>query len=224
MVPCQWMLTSYDRRKSYVPNPNSEEGRRCGVWRRTKREVGGKYNLLNITQFCDSGYEVLFDKNFCSVINECGKSILFKCKKKGNVYKINLSELTDKKVVCLMSVSYEKWVWNKRLGCSNQRLISKLSKLKLVKGLPNLDYHSDSLYGACQVGKINKTSFKSKNIVSTSRPLELFHIDLFGHVGTASINGKKCGLVIVDDYSMWTWVKFLRSKDESYDVFSIFCT
>ena len=31
-------------------------------------------------------------------------------------------------------------------------------------------------------------------------------------------------LVIVDDYSRWTWVKFLRSKDESYKVFIIFCT
>src|ERR1044072_7930185 len=63
-----------------------------------------------------------------------------------------------------------------------------------------------------------------KNVVSTSRPLELLHIDLFGPVKTASISGKKYGLVIVDDYSRWTWVKFLRSKDESHSVFSIFCT
>ncbi|WJX78107.1 hypothetical protein P8452_61361 [Trifolium repens] len=78
--------------------------------------------------------------------------------------------------------------------------------------------------GPCQIGKISKTSFKPKNIVSTSRPLELLHIDLFGPVSTASINGKKYGLVIVDDYSRWTWVKFLRVKDDAYDVFNIFCT
>ena len=69
---------------------------------------GLKHNLLSISQFCDSGYEVLFNKNFCSVINESDKSILFKGKRKGNVYKINLSELTDQKVVCLMSLSDEK--------------------------------------------------------------------------------------------------------------------
>ncbi|WJX12733.1 hypothetical protein P8452_03195 [Trifolium repens] len=57
-----------------------------------------------------------------------------------------------------------------------------------------------------------------------NRPLELLHIDLFGPVSTASINGKKYGLVIVDDYSRWTWVKFLRNKDDTYEVFSIFCT
>ena len=70
--------------------------------------------------------------------------------------------------------------------------------------------------------KIVKTSFKSKDIVSTSRPLELLHIDLFGPDSTASIFGSKYGLVIVEDYSRWSWVKFLKSKDVSYDVFSKF--
>jgi len=69
-----------------------------------------------------------------------------------------------------------------------------------------------------------KSSFKSKDIVSTSRPLELLHIDLFGPVNIASLYGSKYGLVIVDDYSRWTWVKFLVSKDNAYDVFSNFCT
>lgn len=81
--------------------------------------------------------------------------------------------------------------------------------LKLVKGFTDLNHHSGALCGACQIRKISKTSFKTKNIISTSRPLELLHIDLFGHVITTSINGKKYGLVIVEDYSIWTWVKYL---------------
>lgn len=88
----------------------------------------------------------------------------------------------------------------------------------------DLDCHLDTLCGACQVGKINKTSFKAKNIVFTSRPLELIHIGLFVPVGTTSINGKKYELVIVDDYNGWTWVKLLRSKDELYEVFRILYT
>lgn len=71
---------------------------------------GLKHNLLSISQFCNSGYEVLFNKNLCLVINESDKSILFKCKRKRNVYIINLSELTDQKVVFLMSMSDDKWV------------------------------------------------------------------------------------------------------------------
>jgi len=106
---------------------------------------------------------------------------------------------------------------------ANWRLISKLSKLQLVKGLPDIDYHSDALFGACQKGKIVKTSFKSKDIVSTSRPLELLHIDLFGPVTTnKSLYGSRYELVIVDDYNRWTWMKFLRSKGCAYDVFSSF--
>jgi len=69
-----------------------------------------------------------------------------------------------------------------------------------------------------------KSSFKAKDIVSTSRTLELLHIDLFGPINTASLYGSKYGLVIVDDYNRWTWVKFLRSKDNAYDVFNNFCT
>jgi len=61
--------------------------------------------------------------------------------------------------------------------------------------------------------KLLKLLLNPKNIVSTSRSLELLHIDLFGSVGIASINGNKYGLVLVDDYSKWTWVKFLQTKE-----------
>jgi len=138
----------------------------------------------------------------------------FKGKRRNNVYKVNFLELTDQKVFCLLSMSDKKWLWHRRLGHANWRLISKLSKLQLVRGLPDIDYHSDALCCACQKGKVVKTSFKSKDIVSTSRPLGLLHIDLFGPVSTASIYGSKYGLVTVDDYSRWSWVKFLKSKDD----------
>jgi len=185
---------------------------------------GLKHNLLSISQFCDNGYDVLFDETSCTVVNKSDNSIIFKGKRMDNVYKINFSELVDQKVVCLLSVNDKKWVWHKMLGHANWRLISKLSKSQLVKGLPDIDYHSDALCGACQKVKIVKTSFKAKDIASTSRPLELLHIDLFEPVTTESLYGSKYGLVIVDDYSRWTWVKFLRSKDCAYDVFSSFCT
>lgn len=185
---------------------------------------GLKHNLLSISQFCDNGYDVMFSKTNCTLVNKDDKSITFKGKRVENVYKINFSDLADQKVVCLLSMNDKKWVWHKRLGHANWRLISKISKLQLVKGLPNIDYHSDALCGACQKGKIVKSSFKSKDIVSTSRPLELLHIDLFGPVNTASLYGSKYGLVIVDDYSRWTWVKFIKSKDYACEVFSSFCT
>jgi len=185
---------------------------------------GLKHNLLSICQFCDNGYDVMFDKTNCTVVNQNDNSIIYKGKMIDNVYEINFSKLVDQKVVCLLLVNDKKWAWHRRLGHANWRLISKLSKLQLVRGLPKIDYHSDALCGACRKGKIVKSSFKTKDIVSTSRPLELLHIDLFGPVNTTSLYGSKYQLVIVDDYNKWTWVKFLRSKDNAYDVFSNFCT
>src|SRR4051812_37141855 len=93
-----------------------------------------------------------------------------------------------------------------------------------MKDLKNKNVKSDDLCEACQKGKFSKPAFKYKNVVFSSRPLELLHIDLFGPVKTASIRGKKYGLVIIDDYSIWTWVKLLKHKDESHTMFFNFCT
>ena len=78
------------------------------------------------------------------------------------------------------------------------------------------------LYEACQMGKQTNVSFKSKNVVSTSRPLELLHMDLFGPSRTKSLDGNYYGFVIVNDYSRFCWVMFLSSKNDIYLAFKQF--
>jgi hypothetical protein len=56
-------------------------------------------------------------------------------------------------------------------------------------------------------------------MVSTNSPLELFHLDLFSPITIPSISRKKFVLVIVDDYSRFTWIIFLISKDEIFEQF-----
>jgi transposase InsO family protein len=58
--------------------------------------------------------------------------------------------------------------------------------------------------------------------MTTARPLEMLHIDLFGPIAYVSIGGNKCGLVIVDDYSHFTWVIFLQDKSETQEVLKKF--
>ena len=185
---------------------------------------GLAHNLFSISQLSDIGYDIIFNQNSCKAVSQKDGSILFSGKRKNNIYKIDLSDLKSQNVKCILSVSSEQWVWHRRLGHVSLRKIFQLNKLNLVRGLPNLKYNSEALCEACQKGKFSKPSFKSKNVVSSSRPLELLHIDLFGPVKTASIRGKKYGLVIVDDFSRWTWVEFLKHKDESHSVFIDFCT
>ena len=90
----------------------------------------------------------------------------------------------------------------------------------MVKGIPSLNFEYDYVCNACQLGKLTRNSLKAKNLVSTSRPLELLHMDLFGLTRTISLGGKKYGLVIVDDYSRYSWVLFLAHKDETLPAFT----
>ena len=94
-----------------------------------------------------------------------------------------------------------------------------LVRKDLVICLPKLKFEKNKLCEACQKGKQVKISFQIKNIVSTSKPLELLHIDLFGPYRTMSLGGNYYGLVIVDDYSRFTWTLFLKTKNEAFDAF-----
>nr|GFC08005.1 retrovirus-related Pol polyprotein from transposon TNT 1-94 [Tanacetum cinerariifolium] len=82
-------------------------------------------------------------------------------------------------------------------------------------GLPKLKYVKDQLCSSCELSKAKKSSFKSKAVPSSKGTLNLLHMDLCRPMRVASINGKKYILVIVDDYSRYTWTLFLCSKDET---------
>ncbi|KAJ9542492.1 hypothetical protein OSB04_028998 [Centaurea solstitialis] len=66
--------------------------------------------------------------------------------------------------------------------------------------------------------EIKKSSHKLKVEHNTSKPFKLLHMDLCGPIRVQSINGRKYVLVIVDDFSRYTWVNFLRSKDGASDI------
>nr|GFA52467.1 hypothetical protein [Tanacetum cinerariifolium] len=87
----------------------------------------------------------------------------------------------------------------------------------LVKGLPKLKFEKDHLCSACAMGKSTKKTHKPKSEDTNKEKLYLLHMDLCGPMRVESVNGKKYILVIVDDYSRFTWVKLLRSKDETSD-------
>ncbi|GJZ44702.1 retrovirus-related pol polyprotein from transposon TNT 1-94 [Tanacetum coccineum] len=90
--------------------------------------------------------------------------------------------------------------------------------------LPKLKYVKDQLCSSCEMSKAKRSSFKSKAVPSSKGRLNLLHMDLCGPMRVASINGKKYILVIVDDYSRYTWTLFLRSKDETPEVLKDFLT
>nr|GEV81375.1 retrovirus-related Pol polyprotein from transposon TNT 1-94 [Tanacetum cinerariifolium] len=109
----------------------------------------------------------------------------------------------------------KSWLWHRRLSHLNFGAINHLARQGLVRGLPNLKFEKDHLCSACAMGKSTKKSHKPKSKETNQEKLYLLHMDLCGPMRIESVNGKKYILVIVDDYSRFTWVKFLRSKDET---------
>ncbi|GJT88464.1 retrovirus-related pol polyprotein from transposon TNT 1-94 [Tanacetum coccineum] len=101
------------------------------------------------------------------------------------------------------------------------RLIQSLASKELVRNLPKLRF-DQHFCDACKIGKQAHVSHKAKNIVSTTRCLELLHMDLFGPSAVRSYGGNRYTLVIVDDYSRYTWTRFLKNKTEAFDQFKIF--
>nr|GFB08278.1 hypothetical protein [Tanacetum cinerariifolium] len=85
----------------------------------------------------------------------------------------------------------------------------------LVRSLSKLKFEKDHLCSACAMGKSTKKTHKPKSEDTNQEKLYLLHMDLCGPMRVESVNGKKYILVIMDEYSRFTWVKFLHSKDET---------
>ncbi|GKA60984.1 retrovirus-related pol polyprotein from transposon TNT 1-94 [Tanacetum coccineum] len=114
--------------------------------------------------------------------------------------------------------SSQAWSWHHRLSQFNFETINLLSKKNIANGLPQLKFVKDHLCSSCKLGKAKRSNFKSKTTPSSKGRLHLLHMDLCGPMRVESINRKKYILVIVDDYSIYIWTHFMRSKDDTPEV------
>ncbi|GJV94267.1 retrovirus-related pol polyprotein from transposon TNT 1-94 [Tanacetum coccineum] len=177
------------------------------------------HNLFLVGQFCDGDLEVAFRSDTCFIQNLEGDDLLTgSCD--FNLYTISISDMVASSPVCLMSkaTSTKSWLWHRRLSHLNFGTINQLTKDDLVEGLLKFKYDKDHLCSACEQGKSKRETFKSKPVPSTNTRLDLLHMDLCRLMRVESINGKKYIMVIVDDYSRFTWVYFLCTKDEATDM------
>ncbi|GJT78215.1 retrovirus-related pol polyprotein from transposon TNT 1-94 [Tanacetum coccineum] len=186
---------------------------------------GLNHNLFSVGQFCDADLEVAFRKSTCFVRDLQGNDLLTG-NRGSDLYTISLQETTSSTPICFMAKASptQAWLWHRRLSHLNFDYITLLSKKDIVTGLPKLKYVKDQLCSSCEMSKAKRSSFKSKVVPSSKGRLNLLHMDLCGPMRVASINGKKYILVIVDDYSRYTWTLFLRSKDETPEVLKDFLT
>ncbi|GJU24053.1 retrovirus-related pol polyprotein from transposon TNT 1-94 [Tanacetum coccineum] len=172
------------------------------------------YNLFSVGQFCDSNLKVAFRQYTFFIRNLEGVDLLTGSRG-NNLYTLSLGDMMASSPICLLSKASKtkSWLWHRRLSHLNFGAINHLARHGLVRGLPKLKFEKDHLCSACAMGKSKKKPHKPKSEDTNQEKLYLLHMDLCGPMRVASVNGKKYILVIVDDYSRFTWVKCLRTDN-----------
>jgi hypothetical protein len=158
------------------------------------------YNLMSISQLCGMGYNCLFTDVDVKILRREDSSIAFTDRLKGKLYLVDFTTSRVTHETCLVAKSDKGWLWHRRLAHVGMRNMAKLQKDNHIIGLTNVMFEKNKVCSACQAGKQYGVPHQSKNVVTTKRPLELLHMDLFGPVAYISIGGSKYGLVIVDDF------------------------
>ncbi|GJX13884.1 putative ribonuclease H-like domain-containing protein [Tanacetum coccineum] len=172
---------------------------------------------------CDKKNKVLFTDSECLVLSPEFKlpnenQVLLKFPRQNNMYSFNLENIAPSRgLACLIAkaTTDESNKWHRRLGHVNFKNLNNLVKGNLVRGLLLKIFQNDHTCVACQKGKQHKASCKAKSVSSISHSLQLLHMDLFGPTSVRSLNHKTYCLVITDDFSRFSWVFFLRTKDET---------
>ncbi|GJX09603.1 retrovirus-related pol polyprotein from transposon TNT 1-94 [Tanacetum coccineum] len=163
------------------------------------------------------GY-VAFRQHTCFIYNLEGVDLLTGSRG-NNLYTLSLGDMMSSSLICLLlkASQIKSWLWRRRLSHLNFGTINHLARHGLVQGLPKLNFKKDHLCSDYAMGKSKKKPHKPKSKDTNQEKLYLLHMDLCGPILVASVNGKKYILVIIDDYSQFTWVKCLRSIDEAPD-------
>ncbi|GJX17685.1 putative ribonuclease H-like domain-containing protein [Tanacetum coccineum] len=168
-----------------------------------------QFNLFSVSKMCDKKNNVLFTDTRCFVLSPDFKLA---------------DESQDLSCLVAKATLDESMLWHRRLGHVKFKTINKLVKENLVRGLPSKRFENDQTCVACLKGKQHKASYKSKIQNFITQPLFMLHMDLFGLTFMRSLMNKKYCLMVTDDYSRFTWVFFLVTKDETSGILKSFIT
>jgi hypothetical protein len=177
-----------------------------------------RYNLLSVFQLCDADLSALFRKSDSHILDSSNKHVCG-ISRIGNVFQTDFSSAQSSLRCLILQSSSELWKWLRRLGHLSFNLLCRLSGLGLLQGLSLLKFESDLVCAPYHHGKMIVASHSPVNTVMTEHLGQLLHMDTVGPSRVRSMGGKWYVLVIVDDYSRYSWVFFLESKDEVFEHF-----
>lgn len=113
---------------------------------------------------------------------------------------------------CMISKVHEIKLWNQRLGHLHLKGVKKVIYVRAIRGLPNMKIQKGKICGECEMGKKTNMSCKNHKHLATSKVLELLYMELTGPMQVESLGWKRYVFVCLDDFSIYTWVNFIREK------------
>ncbi|KAJ9538151.1 hypothetical protein OSB04_030884, partial [Centaurea solstitialis] len=187
------------------------------------------YNMFSSSQFCDNGYWVK-QFQYGSDVNDEDNNVILSARRNGNLYSTVFRSIPQthpqfeaisnpRNAICLLAKASKEdsWLWHRRLCHQNFKDMNKLVSKNLVKGLPETRLSKDTLCPACEQGKMTRSSHPPRMDTNSKSPLDMIHMDLCGPTRTESLARKKYILVLVDEFSRFTWLEFLRAKSDAAD-------
>lgn len=173
------------------------------------------YNLLSVLQLAHMGFHSFFGTTSMTLLWSKTLKVAFVGYVENGLYVVDFGKKPTREETCLMAKVDVGWLWHRRLAHVNMRSLQSLLKGEHVLRLTNVSFNKDRVCSVCIEGKLHEKAHHHKTIITSTRHLKLLRIDLFGPPTYDSLGGKKYCLVIVDDYSRYTWVYFFKHKSEN---------
>ncbi|MCI11446.1 putative gag-pol polyprotein, partial [Trifolium medium] len=166
--------------------------------------------------------KVNFTKSECLVTNDKDEVLMKGVRSKDNCYLWVPQESTYSST-CLMTKEDEVKLWHQKLGHLNLKGMKRIISKEAIRGLPKLKIEEGNVCGECQIGKQTKMSHPKLQHLTTSKVLELLHMDLMEPMQVEGFGGKRYVFVVVDDFSRFTWVNFIKEELATFYVFKYLC-
>ncbi|GJS75710.1 putative ribonuclease H-like domain-containing protein [Tanacetum coccineum] len=191
------------------------------------------FNLFSVSQICDTKNKVLFTDKECLVLSKefqlpDSSQVVLRVPRRHNLYCFNLTDIhSEREIKCLLAKASldESTKWHRRMAHVNFKNMNKLAKHELSQRHPFQNLHIIEHNCVACNKESNTRLLQAITAVSTiSEPLQLLHMDLFGPTSIRSIDHKHYSLVVTDDFSRFSWVFFLGTKDETFYILRDFIT
>ena len=175
-------------------------------------------NLISVPAMTQMGAEVTFDKDKCIVLKGDMKLIL------GNLVDKKLYRVSTPEFVNVTAISNKATMqtWHCRYGHLNYGYMNQLVNKHMVEGLESSGKQFDTECESCTMGKMTRMPFPKKSPHKSTEPLKVIHSDVCGPMAINSLGGSRYMLSFIDDFSRYSFVYFIKSKDEVFGKFREF--